>query len=62
MERKSTITKIDQRGKAAIFVGYADDHTGDVYKFIHLKTQHVILSQDAQFLNIMWKAFMRKQY
>ena len=61
-ERKSTRTKIDQQGKTAMFVGYADDHIGDVYRFIYLKTQHVILSRDAQFLNIMWKACMRKQY
>ena len=39
-ERKSTRTKIEQRGKVAMFVGYADDHTGNVYGFIHLKTQH----------------------
>ena len=31
-----------------MLVGYADDHTGDVYRFIHLKTQHVILSRDAR--------------
>ena len=35
-ERKSTRTKIEQRGKAAMFVGYAEDHIGDVYRFIHL--------------------------
>ena len=44
-----------------MFVGYADDDTGDVYRFIHLKTQHVILSRDARWMNIMWKAYMRKQ-
>ena len=44
-----------------MLVGYADDHTGDVYRFIHLKTQHVILSRDARWMNIMWKAYMRKQ-
>ena len=60
-ERKSTRTIIEQRGKVAIFVGYADDHTGIVYRFIHLKTQHVILSRDARRMNIMWKAYMRKQ-
>ena len=60
-ERKSTRTKIEQRGKVAMFVGYADDHTGDVYRFLHLKTQHVILSRDARWMNIMWKAYMRKQ-
>ena len=60
-ERKSTRTIIDQRGKVTIFVGYADDHTGIVYRFIHLKTQHVILSRDARRMNIMWKAYMRNQ-
>ena len=44
-----------------MFVGYAEYHTGDVYRFIHLKTQHVILSRDARWMNIMWKAYMRKQ-
>ena len=60
-ERKSIRTKIEQRGKTAMFVEYADDHTGDVYRFIHLKTQGVILSRDARWMNIMWKAYMRKQ-
>ena len=41
-----------------MFVGYADD---DVYRFIHLKAQHVILSRDARWMNIMWRAYMRKQ-
>ena len=59
-ERKSTRTKIEQRGKVAMFVGYAEDHTGDVYRFIHLKTQHVVLSRDARWMNIMWKVYMRK--
>ena len=36
-------------------------HTGDVYRFIPLETQHVILSRDARWMNIMWKAYMRKQ-
>ena len=44
-----------------MFMGYAEDHTGDVYRFIYLKTQHVILSRDARWMNIMWKANMRKQ-
>ena len=43
-ERKSTRTRIEQRGKVPMFVGYAEDHTGDAYRFIHLKTQHVILN------------------
>ena len=54
-------SKLEQRGKTAMFVGYADDHTGNVYSFIHLKTQHVILTREARWMNIMWKAYMRKQ-
>ena len=38
-----------------MFVGYAVDHASDVYKFIHQKTQHVILSTDVRWMNIMWK-------
>ena len=60
-ERKSTRTKIEQRGKVPMFLGYEEDHTGDLYRFIHIKTQHVILSRDATWMNIMWKAYMRKQ-
>ena len=29
-ERKPTRTKIEQIGNVAMFVGYAEDHTGDV--------------------------------
>ena len=54
-------TKIEQRGKVAMFVGYTEDHAGDVYRFISIKTQHVILSRDARWMNIIWKAYMRKQ-
>ena len=60
-ERKSTRTKIEQRGKTVMFVGDVDDHTDYVYRFIHLRTEHVIVSRDARWMNIMWKAYMRKQ-
>ena len=57
----TTENRTEPRGKVGVFVGYADDHTGDVYRFIYLKTQNVILSRDARWMNIMWKAYMRKQ-
>ena len=44
-----------------MFVGYAEAHTGDVYRFIHLKTQHIILTRDDRWGKTMWKAYMRKQ-
>ena len=60
-ERKSTRTKIEPTGKVGMFVGYADDHAGDVYRFIHFKTQHIILSRGERWMNILWKAYMRTQ-
>ena len=48
-------------GSSAIFAVYADDHTENVYGFIHIKTGQIILSRDVRWLNIMWKAFMQKQ-
>ena len=41
-----------------MFGGYPDNHTGEVYRLIHLKTQHVMLSRDAGW---MWNTYMRKQ-
>ena len=44
-----------------MFVGYADDHTGAVYRFIHIKTGQIILRNDVRWLNTMWNAYMKKQ-
>ena len=44
-----------------MFVSYAEDHAGNIYRFIHLKTQHVLLGRDARWMNIMWKTYMKKQ-
>ena len=43
-----------------MFVGYADDHAGDVYRFLNVKTNRIILSRDARWLNLMWKHYKRK--
>ena len=43
--------KLDVRGRAGIFVGYADDHAGNVYRFINAETKQIILSRDIQWLN-----------
>ena len=34
-DRKKTRTKIEERGRTEMFVGYADDHARDVCRFIH---------------------------
>ena len=43
-----------------MFVGYADDHSGDVYRFLNIKTKRIIMSRDARWLNIIWKHYKKK--
>ena len=59
-EAKKMRSKLDTRGKTSMFVGYTDDHGGDVYRFINIQTKEVILSIDAQWLNLFWKHYKMK--
>ena len=59
-EGKKMRSKLDTRGKTCMFVGYADDHSGDVYRFLNIKTKRIIMSRDARWLNIIWKHYKRK--
>ena len=43
-----------------MFVGYADDHTKDVYRFLNNHTKRIILSRDVRWLNVMWKRYKKK--
>ena len=52
-EGKNTRSKLDDRGKTCMFVGYADDHTKDVYRFLNIHTRRIILSRDVRWLNII---------
>ena len=36
---KKMRSKLDIRGRTGIFVGYADDHAGNVYRFINIETK-----------------------
>ena len=54
-EGKMMRSKLDNRGKTCMFVGYADDHSGDVCRFLNIKTKRIIMSRDATCLNIIWK-------
>ena len=51
-EGKKMRSKLDTRGKTSMFVGYADDHVGDVYRFMNVQTKRIILSRDAKWLNL----------
>ena len=59
-EGKKMRSKLDDRGKTCMFVGYADDHSRDVYRFLNIHTKRIITSRDVRWLNIIWKHYRRK--
>ena len=59
-EGKKMRSKLDDRGKTCMFVGYADDHTKDVYRFLSIHTRRIVLSRDVRWLNIIWKQYKKK--
>ena len=58
---KKMRSKLDPRGRTGIFVGYADDHAGNVYRFINTQTIKIILSRDVQWLNSFWKEYKTRK-
>ena len=40
-----------------MFLGYSTQHAGDVYRFLHMKTNHTIHSLDLEWLGKMWHEF-----
>ena len=40
--------KLSDKGMKAIFVGYAEKHAGNVYRFINPNTYRIILSRDVK--------------
>ena len=58
---KKMRSKLDTRGKTGIFVGYADDYAGNVYRFINIQTKKIILSRDIQWLNSFWKEYKKEK-
>ena len=59
-EGKKMRSKLDNRGKTCMFIGYSDDHKKDVYRFLNIHTKRIILSRDVRWLNIMWKRYKKK--
>ena len=59
-EGKKMRSKLDDRGKTFMFVGYAEDHTKDVYRFLNIHTRRIVLSRDVRGLNIIWKQYKKK--
>ena len=59
-EGKKMRSKLDDRGKTCMFVGYAEDNAIDVYRFLNIHTRRIILSRDVRWLNIIWKQYKKK--
>ena len=59
-ESKKMRSKLDNRGKTCMFVGYADDHSRDVYRFLNIHTKRIIMSRDVRWLNIIWKQYKKR--
>ena len=59
-EGKKMRSKLDDRGKRCMFVGSADDHSRDVYRFLNIHTKRIIMSRDVRWLNIIWKHYRKK--
>ena len=57
---KNMRSKLDNRGKTCLFVGYAEDHAGDVYRFLNIHTKRIIMSRDVRWLNIILKHYRMK--
>ena len=44
-------SKLQNRGTACLFIGYADDHSGKVYKFYNPRTRGCLLSRTVVWIN-----------
>ena len=58
---KSMKGKLNDRGKPYIFVGYSDQHSGDVYRMYNPSTGKVSNTRDVRFLNMTYGAYKRKK-
>ena len=59
-EGKKMRPKLDNRRKTCMFVGYAEAHAGDVYRFLNIHKKRIIMSRDVRWLNIIWKHYRMK--
>ena len=58
---KKMRSKMDTEGRTGIFVGCADDHAGNVYRFRNIQMKKIILSRDIQWLNSFGKEYKKRK-
>ena len=51
---KKRKSKLENRGKYAMFLGYADNHASDVYRMLNLTTNKVIITRDVTWTQKMY--------
>ena len=61
-EGKKMRSKLDDRGKTCMLVGYADGHSRDMNRFLNIHTRRIIISRDVRWLNIIWKHLQKEKY
>ena len=52
--RKKIQGKLQNKGILSVFVGYAENHAGDVLKFFNTETGKIFQSRDVTWLNKMY--------
>ena len=55
---KKKRSKLENKGKYAMFLGYADNHAGDVYRMLNLSTNKVIQTRDVTWTQKMYGEHM----
>ena len=57
MPMMSVKNKSQEKNSSDSSSRYADDHAGNVYRFINVQTKKIILSRDVQWLNSFWNQY-----
>ena len=53
--------KLTNRGTTCVFMGYTENHSGDVYRMLNLSTNTIILSRDIIWLKKMYKDWIKSK-
>ena len=52
--------KLQNKGYAMMFLGYAEQHSVETYRFLNLETMRVSLSRDVRWLGLTYRQWVRK--
>jgi hypothetical protein len=56
-QKRGFHSKLENRGYAALYLGHADNHASDVYRFLNLETKCVVRSRDCTWLNKTYASY-----